>query len=372
MAVIIGTQKQVDDYFESENVNQSTLKSLDGGLDNYLAEIAKKEKEKEENKPIPEHFLIGGAVDTILTGVEGEFEKQYYVSNLEKKPSDAEMAIVRQVFDELVENNIKIDMPLTGYTEMLAIAIVDQNWYGGKPGEKRTAGLIDRCGEYFEDLTNSVGKKILTATMKNTIDAIVMSLTTNPRTSKYFNREMQSEQTNMDFYYQLPIYFTYEGVDCKALLDLVIVYKDDSGNIISIEPIDLKTMSGNTLQFIGKIKAHRYDIQAAWYNRAIIEYFKVSQEQIEPFKFIVESSTNQGKPLVFRISNNTLIHGRIGEREGIFSASEGPRQILYNEIKGYEQLMQDYIYYENQGWVQDKVLDKYPGVVEIDWTRGIL
>lgn len=371
MGLIITSQADIDAYFASEALNQSSLKDLEGGLGSFLAAIAKKKKDKEENKPTPDYFLVGGAVDCILTGEVGEFEKQYYVSTLEKKPSDAEMMIVNQVFDELVREEIEIDLPLTGYLEMLAIAIMDQQWYKGKPGEKRTQGLLERCGPYFEDMKNSLGMKILTSEQKNNIDNIVNSLKFNPKTKKYFDRDLQDSQENMDFYYQLPMYFTYEGVECKALMDLVVVYKDLQGEIIRIEPIDLKTMSGSTLSFNSKIRQHRYDIQAAWYTLALSKHFDFPMEKIDAFKFVVESTTGVGTPLVFQITPETLHHGIYGSPDTTV-ASNNERELFYTGKKGYFQLMKEYLYYEGDSFRQDIIFEKYPDVVLVDYNKGIV
>ena len=373
MGLIITPQADIDAYFASEDtVNQSSLKNLEGGLGGLMASIAKKKNDKIEGKPTPEYFLVGSAVDCILTGEIGEFEKQYYVSTLEKKPSDAEVLIVNQVFDELVREEVEIDLPLTGYLEMLAIAITDQQWYKGNPGEKRTQGLLDRCAPYFEDMKESLGMKILTSEQYNNINNIVNSLKFNPKTRKYFDRELQESQKHIDFYYQLPIYFTYMGEECKALMDLVVVHKNPEGKIIKIEPIDLKTMSGNTLGFVNQIRLRRYDIQAAWYTMALAFHFDFPLGEIDAFKFVVESSTGVGTPLVFEISSATLKHGQFGAPEGYFVSDDGQRDLYYPERKGYTQLMSEFIHYQNTGFREDIIFEKYPDIVSVDWTKGII
>lgn len=378
MAIIIASQEQIDDYFERPEVNQSSLKDLKDGLGSFLAAIAKKQKDKEENKPTPDYFLIGGAVDCLLTGEEGEFEQQYYVSRLEKKPSDVEMAIVESVFHELEGAEVLDQVNWEDcYDAILAAANSVRNgdkigWQNNWKDDTRVSKLILAGADYFEDLKNSSGMKILSSEMADKIHSIVKSLSTNPRTKKYFDRELQAQQEFMDFYYQLPIYFTYNGIDCKALMDLVVVHKDENGNIIKIEPIDLKTMSGNTLQFIGKIKQHRYDIQAAWYTKALSEYFDCQPDAIAPFKFVVESTTSIGTPLVFEISKETLLHGEKGAEAGMFNSADSGRQLYYPRVKGYEQLMKEYAYYAEQGFKQDVTLVENPEVINIDWTKGIV
>ena len=263
-------------------------------------------------------------------------------------------------------------MSFSDSPDAIIAAANEVEWQVRWKEETRLSKLILAGTAYFEDLKNSLGKKILSSEMKNKIDIICKSLSTNERTKKYFDREVQDSLKNIDFYYQLPIYFSYKGVGCKALMDLVVVHKNEEGEIIKIEPIDLKTMSGPTLQFINKVKQHRYDIQAAWYTKALTEYFKCPIEIIKPFKFIVESTTNMGSPLVFQISTGTLIHGRIGSPEGTFVSDDGLRTLNYPAVKGFTQLMEDYIYYDAQDFSTDKILVDNKGVIEIDWNKGVI
>ena len=370
MAVIITKQKDIEAYYEDPSINQSLLKDLQDGLAGLKAAAAKKQKREEENKPEPDYFLYGGGVDTILTGEKGQYENQYHISTLESTPSDAEVLIIKQVFDELVANEVEIDMSLDQYRSMLDIAIKDQQWYKGNPGEKRIAGLIERGAPYFEDLKKSLGKKVIGGNIDFTIQAIVKSLRENPRTSKYFDRETQTLIDNVDFYYQLPIYWEMHGVKCKALLDMVIVVKDSYGHIMTIEPIDLKTMSGETLNFPTQLRVHRYDIQAAWYTKALLNHFEVEEDIIKPFKFIVESTTNIGTPLVYELNAETLLHGTWGSPAGILE-TEGGRQMYLKQIKGWFQFLKEYIFYMENEFREDIIIDNNPGTLVVDWTTGI-
>ena len=378
MAVIVTKQEDINAYFDSDALSQSKLKLLLKGFDHFLSN---QKEEKDLYYEEKDYFVVGSGVDTKLTGESGIYDTLFYTSKLEKKPSDAEMSMINYVFDELVENNVEVDLTLAEYPNMLKNSIVEHDWYKGKPGEKRIAGLIERCSPYFEDLKASFGKQIVSKEQQALIDDIVMSLSTNFSTAKYFDREEQSRLENMDFYYQLPIYFTYEGIECKALLDLLVVYKDDQGRIISLHPIDLKTMFGNTLSFINKVKQHRYDIQASWYTNALKEWLKTQETvkegvDIAPFKFIVESTSKPGTPLVYRLDSSLMNMGQVGRPElktvaAPSSTKEGHATILYDikhkEIKGIDTLIKEYQYYEETGWQQDKVIADNPVLLELSW-----
>jgi hypothetical protein len=379
MGLIITPQVEIDAYFaDKDTVNQSSLKDLEGGLGALLAKISKRKKDEEENKPTPDYFLVGGAVDCILTGEKGEFDKQYYVSKLTKMPSEVEIKIVESVFNELANADMLDQVEYEDcYDSILAAADSVLNgdkigWQNNWKNDTRVAKLILAGTDYFKDLKESYGLKIISSEMKENIDRIVNSLKFNAKTKKYFDRELQASQENIDFYYQLPMYFTYEGVECKALMDLVVVHKNEEGVIIKIEPIDLKTMSGSTLTFVSKIKQHRYDIQAAWYTMALAKHFGFPEEEIEAFKFVVESTTGVGTPLVFEITSQTLNHGIFGALEGWFLSENEERELYYPAIKGYVQLMKEYIYYQDQGFKEDIIFEKYPDVIQIDWAKGIV
>ena len=149
----------------------------------------------------------------------------------------------------------------------------------------------------------------------------------------------------------------YRGVDCKALMDLVIVVKEAEGSIIKVKPIDLKTMAGSTLLFNSSLKTRRYDIQGAWYTLAVNSWLRgqdtLSNIVIDPFLFIVESSTHQGTPLVFEMHPDLLILGKSG-REAEINYVSKPEAVLKQRIIGYDNLLDDYLFYESNDWTLDK------------------
>lgn len=385
MGVVITKQADIDAYFETNALSQSKLKLLLKGMDNFLSN---QENEQELYYSETGHFILGSAIDCKLTGEEGEFEKQYYVSQIEKKPSDAEMSILNMIFDELIERGVDIKLmgQLHDYQGDILTACNEHSWQSRWKDETRVQKIVEVGSVYFEDLKAAYGKQVLDTTQEEIINSVVMSLTTNPRTAQYFDRENQQRQSSVDVYYQLPIYFTYKGIDCKALLDLLIVVKDETDKVIHVEPIDLKTMSGQTVNFMTSVKARRYDIQAAWYTLAVVNWLAQHQldgVDIKPFKFVVESTTQIGKPLVYIASNNLLDIGRNGRKElklvdtDFFKNSPEMRPqseaeiIISREIKGLNQLVDEYLWFEENDWKEEKVVKENNGVLQIDWN-GII
>ena len=373
MGLIVTKQEEIDKYFESDAVSRSDLVNLLGGLDNFLVE---KKKEGEAAYKEKRGIILGSAIDTILTGEDDAFSKKYYISQLDNKPSETEMNIVRMVFDILTsDNEFKVEdcQPLSEYGVIIQKAIEAFNWQSRWKLETRIKKIIEVGSEYFMDLVKSYGKQVLSQGEFFIVNDVVNSLQTNPRTEKYFDRESYARAENIDVYYQLPIYFTYRGLECKVLLDMVFVYKNPkTGLIESIKPVDLKTMSGNTINFPSHLRMFRYDIQSSFYTFALTKRFKMFEKNIalRPFEFVVESTTNIGHPLVFKVSKSLLEIGRYGRKElrsTDLNSNAADDIFLSKEIKGFEQLLEDYMYYSKTGWKEEKVITNNDGVLEIDW-----
>lgn len=369
MGIIIAKRTEVQQYYDSDRLNQSSLKELQGGLEAYKRKVAKDE-EIVENEKEREAFLLGSAIDCILTGNIEDFSREYYVSELEKKPSDVEMWMVQIVFRKLLEDRVENIQPFDTYRELIGEAAVEVDWYKGNPGEKRTDTFISNAKEYFQDLIYSNGKKVLSLTQKTKIDNVVESLKNSPNTAKYFDRQTLSSNQLVDVYYQKPIYFKYGDVECKALPDLIIVFKNPANNgIEGIQIVDLKTMSGDTLNFLSNVKRFRYDIQMAWYMTAVEREFKVDSSLIKNPIFVVESTTQPGTPLVYHMSNSLITMGYMGRKEFEIPIQFSDTPVHFRPIPGIIQLMEEYLFYVSTQWEKDIIIAKAEGDLHINWNK---
>ncbi len=267
--LIIGTKEQIQKYREHPGMNQSTLKNVQYGLASFL-------KKQDEEGPVAS-FERGSAVDTILTGNEGDFKDLYYISALEKKPSDKEIEIVELIFNKLssvYEDSITqfgLDSPIIKGTIQQSIEEIgwQPNWKIETRIEKITGNPL--CQEYFEDLKKSIGKTILSQAQVEQIDAVVDSLRKSETTKKFFDRKALLENENVIVLYQVPVYFKIDAIECKALPDIAILFLDkvefeENGTktvqktLKGIQLIDLKTISKDTLEFFDAVVSYRYDI----------------------------------------------------------------------------------------------------------------
>ncbi len=397
----IATREEISAYRESESLNQSKVKKLLDGIHN-LDEVL---------DPTKQHFIVGGAVDTLLLGEEGDFNKLYYVGQASKKPTESVLKVIEEVFamcssdyEEyllsiinvsstvfqgssevvVIQDSIEEEAPITSFAEFTgsyndkdtyildAAERVEYNPRWGADAKLKNLKTADAI-EYFSNLLESYGRLIIDSPTYENIKNIVNSLKTNPRTRNYFDREYLQNLTAIEAYYQLPVFFEYKSpegkiVPCKGLLDMVLVFKNQEGKISQIIGIDLKTLAGNSLYFKSSLKQRRYDIQASWYIEGLKEYFKEAllEEATIKFQFVVESSTFPGKPLVFNASEELLNIGRYGRKaislvETNLFVENASSAILQREIKGMEQLMETYIYHNENGWDEEREIREANG-----------
>jgi hypothetical protein len=375
MPVIVASKEEVIEYYESSALGQSKLKRLLGDLNSF---------HKEEDSSA-EHFVIGSAVDCILTNSREAFNEEYYISEVEKLPSEAVIGILQSVHQDLLQDyaeHLEVVIgqeepePVTPFVDFVGElkdhpsyildACEGAEWQPRWGADAKLKNIIEPGTEYFMDLCKAFGKRVISKSQANIIEAIVASLQNNPRTSAFFDRVSFEALPHITIYYQFPIYFEYRGVQCKALLDMVIVERDIEGKILSITGIDLKTMNGNTYYFPSSIKARRYDIQAAWYTLALHSHFAVpdGSDVIKPFQFVVESTSFQGKPLIYIVAKSLLELGRFGRRAislhetDMFNGDGMASAIIQQQILGFEQLLDLYIYHSENGFNEEREIQE--------------
>ena len=355
----------VEDYYINPAISQSQLKLLLGPDPSIFNTIQEPDLYFEEKK----HFIIGNGVDIQLTRPIEEFNQKFHISNLQNKPSDTIKSIVNQVYDRVKETYPNIET-IQNYNNAILDACNDHNYQPNWKTETRIAKIIE-AWEYWEDLKQAEGKVVLSQEENDLISQIVMSIRTNPTTSKYFETSKDVEILD-----QLAIYFSYCDIDCKALLDRVIVDHKNK----TIQPIDFKTMGDQTLYFPKSLRQRRYDIQAAFYMQALFQWCiqqdKYLDYKILNFKFIVESTVNPGNPLVFTCSSELLDIGKNGRQpyklcDKPYISSEYITYMKFDEIKGFHQLIEDYKWYMENEFEKNRKIVESQGEFQLDWN-GII
>ena len=374
MSVIVATKEEVQEYYGSEALGQSKLKLLLGDLGSFHKEFDSS----------AEHFMIGSAVDCILTNSLEAFNEEYYISEVDKLPSEAVIEILGLVHEDVLQDYAEHLEVITGQDEPLPVTPFHEfvgelgNWgayildacekTGWQPrwgADAKLKNIVEPGSAYFMDICKAFGKTVISQTQNTTIKSIVHSLQTSPRTASFFDRDFYADMPDLTVYYQFPIYFEYRGVNCKALLDMVFVYRDSEGRILAIVGVDLKTMNGNTFYFPSSVRARRYDIQAAWYTLALHKHFAVPEDSdvIKPFQFVVESTSYQGKPLNFLVDKSLLNIGRYGRKAltlvdtNLFT--EGAENaVLQHSVQGFEDLLDLYIYHSENGFTEERQIQE--------------
>ena len=354
----------MQEYRQHSSISQSELKLLLGPVPSLMQTVENPDMYFEEKQ----YFIIGDAVDCQITRGLEEFNKKFYISTLENKPSDKIKSIINQVFDHVKEVYNPIE-EITKYSDAILDACNDHE-YQVRWGDQLRINKVCEAWEYWESLKDAEGKVVLSQEDITLIDTIIMSFRTHPHTRNYFK-----EKDMIKIFYQLPIYFNCKNLPCKALLDMLVINHRDK----TVQPIDLKTMGDKTAYFPKAMRQRRYDIQAAFYTKALEswkEEHSLGDYKTLNFKFIVESTTNPGVPLVYTCTDELLYMGQFGREEGNLylkvpdSAEtwEDKLFVNYGEIKGYTQLLDDYKYYLEHGFEMSRKVREEKGELELDWN----
>lgn len=345
--------EEVQAYYENPAIDQSKLKKLILGLDSLLDDRESKLYFEEK-----ESFVIGSLVDAILTHEEADFKKLYYASTIASKPSDALMSIVNMVYDNVSHGRA---FPVTGNLSDCERQIIDSLEYHNYQPKwtmpVKVAKILE-LSPYFEDLKASFGKQVISLEEANLSKAISESLMTIPLIKAAVN---DSFGLGYEIFFQYPVYFEYMGVKCKGLIDILIVDRAHATAWI----IDVKTTAMKTLNFFDSVMKYRYDIQLGFYKKGIKTVFgEISQVSC---LFAVESTTRLGTPLQYLCNLELLLQAEMGRKEIIVDGV-----VIKKELKGFKQLMEEYIYYEKSGFQRDILFEKYKNGKFILGVKGIV
>ena len=309
-------------YLDSTAVSQSRLKKILIHPKEYLN--SSYDTEFDEPKA---NIVVGDAVDILITQSEEVFHERFHISNVER-PSG-------QMGDYVWELFVNRENP---DADAIAYGTVG---FKRDSFEKVKERFKLEGKEYYDALVMGESKTVITSQQLTQIYAIKDSLLNHPYTAKYFQ---QTER--YDVHFQFPIEFEYNGVQCKGLLDMLVVDKE----LGHLYPIDLKTTNVKTVNWVGMFWKLRYDFQAAFYYIGLFlggYCQKYNCTEIKPFKFIVESQSSPGTPLIFEAGVDIINFGRHGGKmitkdyEGFDQAIK--RLIWHSENDLWDYPMEDYL-----------------------------
>lgn len=301
-------------YLDSTAVSQSRLKKILI----HPTEFLNSSYDTEFDEP-KANIVVGDAVDILITQSEEVFHERFHISNVERPTGQ-----MGDYVWELFVNRNNPDASEIAYSA----AGFKRDTLQKVQERFKTEGQ-----EYYDALLVGETKTVITSQQLVQIYAIKDSLLNHPYTAKFFQ---QNER--YDVHYQVPIEFEYNGVPCKGLLDMLVVDKEMG----YLYPIDIKTTNVKTTNWISMFWKLRYDFQASFYTTGLFlgNYCqKYGCTVIKPFKFIVESQTSPGTPLVFEAGHEIIDFGRFGGK------------MVSKEYEGFDQAIRRFIWHnENDLW----------------------
>lgn len=275
-------------------------------------------------------ITFGDVLDILLTQGQEEFDKKYFIANIERPIGQmGDFVCLYQQY-----KNAEIAYKKVGFKRDSLEKILDRFEIEGR--------------DYYNFLCKIDYKTPISAEMLMKVNQAINTLKTHPFTKDLL---YQLQSNNYHFEQQLPLLFNARDKECKGLLDRVNI--DHSAK--TIQPLDIKTMSDYVSSFPTSFIKWNYHLQAAFYTEALKQ--KYPDYEIKPFKFIVISSQQLNKPLIYTCTDNDLLVGKLG----------GINTYTNRKVKGYEQLIDDYIWHlENDLWEYPREVYKRNGEVDLD------
>lgn len=332
--------KIIQAYFEDESLDQSSLKKLLLGPGNFI-----NQKEKKLYFEEAESLVLGSLVDAKITNTKEDFDKQFYVSELVTKPSDVIMSIINKVYDDISYNfpNEEIkDLP--DYTDLIHEAALAHNYQPTYKPDTRIGKILEHS-YYFDEIKNCKGRKIISLEEDSVSNCLVDSLKSHYNILGFLEDfETNPAFQDCELYFQLPIYFGYEDLSCKALPDILLVNSESK----TVHIIDIKTTALRTIEFPTAVSKFRYDIQLAFYTLAVqILYPSYSIKQ----GFVVESTTSPGNPILYKATKGLIDKGLEGRESLIVDGV-----VVRGRQKGIKDLISDFKYYQENGFMCERVI----------------
>lgn len=283
----------IKDYRQHDALHYSKLAALSKGYGTYV-----------NKKYWVDQFAMnhGNAFECLLT-YKQHFDELFYISNEDNYSRGSAKSVIKLVFDTL-----ETYVPLNYSLKDSLLLAASQEGYGGSWTEDRIWNSLLKLEVFYEDLWKAKGKTIISRVDYERIQHQVEMVKNHPFTS-----HIVKSWTG----FQVPNYFSYNGIEAKRLYDAV----SETGLY------DIKYTNGSVKDFNFSLRKFRYDIQAAWY----------SYHQDFPLQFLVVSHVTNEPPLLYTLSLKDLTVAYEGISKG--TATEFIEDM---RVPGIKQIINNY------------------------------
>jgi len=321
------------DYREIRALNQSTLKKILTSPQSFLQAVKKMESREVSTE---EHFVLGSAIDLMLTSTREEFNEKFAIVPDDMGVTDAVKVILDNVYAELEE----LAVDLGAWEEQRDIILKHvkyQNYQGNWKDDTRIDAIIKAGVKYMAIKVLSEGKTPITQSDYAKATNCTMALRGDRFTAPYCTKKSTDTFQIID---KFIVAFEHKLLNFKGELDRVII--DHKAQ--TIQPIDFKSTGKPITMFNSDFWKYRYDFQAAVYMLGLGKHPEIKKlvdkgYEILNFLYIVVETDLHNSPMVFEVYKNVI---NVGLEGG---------QVFNRDYDGFEQAILRYKYaHENSAW----------------------
>jgi len=348
-----------DNYFERKAVSRSLLSELvrhpqraKAMLDGVAVRVES------------EAMTFGSAFDSLMFDTAAEFSSKYKIRQYENPWTDRRKNTgkfthaLEQIMEDHIENGRIVehnDMFMQAYT---------QSGIKSPKLEDLVAEFVELGGrEWVKECMMKGDFTMISQETYNKAAAMKAILINDEYVGHLFAMDVPETHTikdgHLEIIYQMDIAFDIEGVQCKALPDIVVI--NHAAKVINV--YDLKTTSSYDQNVMGSMVKFGYDLQAAWYTIGV-QALTFSGQKYEDyivaddFGFIFIDTHLMNAPVNILMPESDLrsaING--GTRYG--RPRKGAFQIFNDYVWHVEADKWDYPreYYENNGYIETDIYD---------------
>lgn len=279
-------KEELDLYKSDPGLNQSFLKLV----------VINDTKAKVESDTIATYK--GSLTDTLCL-VPELFDEFYHLTTIEKAPPPQ----IQNTLDKTYQ--LQVDAGLQPEWDNFTLLQVFREESKTKTSDDKVLENLLKHENYWEELCNSSGKKVITQDYFTICNNAKNTLWTHPVTAEYFNNTLFA-----DVQFQVPLYcdFEVEGqtVRLKGLLDMLVI--DEHNKTVQIR--DLKTTSVVPSDFKGIARKFNYAWQMSFYYN-LVDILYPQFKQLPP-ELIIYSFAAPTKPFIRVLGEDDLFGGRNG------------------------------------------------------------